>query len=131
MATKKRTSTANGKNGSKWCRKDVRLAVYLRDRFTCLYCLRDLSDADPRDITLDHVKPGHGGERDKPGNLCTACRGCNSKKRDLPLNRFAGPETRAHIRRNCKRSMAKYLKLSRALIAGKTGFEKTIPGELD
>jgi hypothetical protein len=90
--TKKATngrSTARGYKGV-IIRKDLRLAIYLRDRFTCLYCLRDLHDAHPTDIT------------------------------DTPLSRFAGPETRAHIRRNTRRSIKRYRTLAKAIIAGET-----------
>jgi 5-methylcytosine-specific restriction endonuclease McrA len=128
-AKRDRKTTANGNGGSKWIRKERRLALYLRDRFTCLYCLKDLSAADPRDITLDHVTGGHKDHSSE--NLVCACRSCNSAKGDIPLSRFAGPETRAHIRRNRKRSMTKYLKLAKALISGEVGFEETIKGELD
>lgn len=116
---KVRTSTANGNNGSKWITPKRRLALYLRDRFTCIYCLRDLHDADPRDITLDHIIPGHSDHSSK--NLICACRSCNSARGDKPLSRFCGPETRAHIRRNTRRSMGKYLKLAQAILDGKTG----------
>src|SRR6185312_16089207 len=98
-ATKKTArKSANGNNGSKWIRKNKRLAIYLRDRFTCLYCLRDLHDADPRDITLDHVAGGHKNHHES--NLICACRSCNSSKGDTPLTRFAGPEAVKHVRRN-------------------------------
>ncbi|HEX5973635.1 MAG TPA: HNH endonuclease [Rubrobacteraceae bacterium] len=116
---KHRTATANGKNGSHWIRPEKRLALYLRDRFTCVYCLRDLHGADPRDITLDHlVCRGEGKADHSEGNLITACRCCNSSRQDKPLARFCGPETRAHIRRNTRRSLKPYLKLARAIIAG-------------
>ena len=118
--------TANGNNGSKWIRPERRLAIYLRDRFTCLYCLRDLHDADPRDITLDHIKPGHFAGNHHESNLVCCCRSCNSARQDKPLARFAGPETRAHIRRNTKRSLKMYVRLAKALISGETGFEDAI-----
>jgi 5-methylcytosine-specific restriction endonuclease McrA len=126
MAAKKKT--ANGNNGSKWIRPERRLSIYLRDRFTCLYCLRDLHDADPRDVTLDHLTRGHKAGNHHESNLVCACRSCNSQRRDLPLARYAGPETRAHIRRNTRRSLAPYLKLAKAIIAGEVGFEDTIKG---
>lgn len=101
-------------------RKDLRLAIYLRDRFTCLYCLRDLHDAEPTDITLDHVRCESDGGSNDASNLITACRACNCSRQDKPLARFAGPETRAHIRRNCKRSIGPCRKLAKAIIAGET-----------
>jgi len=124
MATTKKT--ANGNHGSKWIRPEKRLAIYLRDRFTCLYCLRDLHDADPRDVTLDHLVCGHGAGNHRESNLVTACRPCNSSRQDKPVARFAGPETVAHIRRNTRRSLSRYLKLAKALIAGQTGFEDAL-----
>lgn len=116
-------SGANGNGGSKWIRKERRLAIYLRDNFLCLYCLRNLHGSDPRDITLDHIKPGHFAGNHHESNLVTCCRSCNSRRQDTPLARFAGPETIKHIRRNLKRSLKSYLKLAKALISGETGFE--------
>ena len=115
--------SANGNNGSKWIRPEKRLAIYLRDRFLCLYCLRDLHGVAPSDITLDHVKPGHFAGNHHESNLVTCCRSCNSSRQDKPLSRFAGPEAIAHIRRNTRRNLKPYLKLAKALIAGETGGE--------
>lgn len=101
-------------------RKDLRLAIYLRDRFTCIYCLRDLHDADPRDITLDHIRPAADGGTNAAGNLVCACRACNCARQDKPLARFAGPETVTHVRRNARRAIAPYRRLAKAIIAGET-----------
>jgi 5-methylcytosine-specific restriction endonuclease McrA len=125
-ATKKTGRRGNNQAASGWIKKDRRLAIYLRDRFSCLYCLKDLSSADPRDITLDHIKPESDGGSNHESNLCTASRTCNCRRQDTPLARFAGPETRSHIRRNCKRSLAPYRKLAKALLSGETGFEQTL-----
>ena len=118
MAIKK---TANGNQGSKWITPTRRLAIYLRDRFTCIYCLTDLHDADPRDLTIDHLKCGHFAGNHGSENLITCCRSCNSSRRDLPLARFATKEQRAHITRNTRRSMRQYLKLAKAIMAGELG----------
>jgi len=48
------------------------------------------------------------------------CRHCNCSRQDKPLNRFAGPEARADIRRLTKRSIRKYRVLAKAIIAGET-----------
>lgn len=101
-------------------RKDLRLAIYLRDRFTCLLCLKDLHGAAPSDLTLDHVKPHSDGGDNAPSNLYTCCRACNCSRQDKPLNRVAGPETRAHIRRNTRRSIKPYRELAKAIIEGRT-----------
>lgn len=121
-----RTETGLAKRGSRSAykgvciRKDLRLAIYLRDRFTCLYCCRDLHDAAPSDITLDHVQASVDGGSNEPGNLVTACRTCNCSRQDKPLARFAGRETRAHIRRNVKRAIGRYRTLAKAIIEGTT-----------
>ena len=99
-------------------RTDLRLAIYLRDRFTCLYCLRDLHGAAPSDLTLDHLVADSDGGSNDPANLVTACRHCNCQRQDTPLRRFCGPETRAHVRRNTGRSIARYRRLAKAILAG-------------
>jgi len=111
-----------------WCRPEKRLAIYLRDHFVCIYCLRDLHGADPADITLDHlVSQSDGGSNDE-GNLVTSCRHCNCSRQDQPLSRFAGKETRAHIRRNTKRSLAPYRKLAKAILAGDIEYDQDLEG---
>lgn len=128
----KTTKAKNGRTGKRAAdsrraykgvcvRKDLRLAIYLRDGFCCIYCLRDLRDAAPSDISLDHLVPDSQGGTNEPKNMVCACRHCNCSRGDLPLNRFCGPETRAHIRRNTRRPIKKYREMAKALIAGKTG----------
>jgi len=106
-----------------WIRAEKRLAIYLRDGFRCAYCCADLHDAAPTDITLDHLRCKADGGSNHESNLVTACRHCNCARRDMPLARFAGPETRADIRRLTRRSLRRYLVLAKALIAGETGGE--------
>ena len=122
MTQKKATNGRNTKKGYKGVciRKDLRLAIYLRDRFSCVYCLADLHGAAPTDITLDHIKCDSDGGSNDASNLVTACRSCNCSRQDKPLHRFAGPETRKHIRRNCKRSIKQYRTLAKAIIDGTT-----------
>ena len=117
---KKKTTTRNGKHqaAGAWIRTDKRLAIYLRDRFTCLFCLADLHDADPADITLDHIVCRSDGGTHDETNLVTCCRTCNCSRQDKPLARFAGPETRAHIRRNTRRNLKPYRKLAKAILSG-------------
>lgn len=109
-----------------WIRREKRLAINLRDHFTCLACLKDLTNADPMDVTLDHVIPKADGGSNKEDNLYTCCHHCNSSRQDKPLSRFAGTEARAHIRRNLKRSLAPYLKLAKAYFANQVGREDLI-----
>jgi 5-methylcytosine-specific restriction endonuclease McrA len=101
-------------------RKDLRLAIYLRDSFRCVYCCKDLHGAAPTDITLDHVKPHADGGDNSASNLVTACRACNCSRQDRPLNRFAGPEARSDIRRLTARKIDRYRRLAKAIIEGST-----------
>ena len=126
MSTAAKKARSPHQPTGQWIRAEKRLAIYLRDRMTCIYCLRDLHDADPRDITLDHVVAKCDGGSNSEANLVTSCRACNCSRQDKPLARFAGPETRANIRRNLKRSLKPYLKLAKALQSGETGFETTL-----
>ena len=125
-ATARKRSRSTHQPVGQWIRADKRLAIYLRDRFTCLYCCRDLHDADPADITLDHVRCRADGGDNSELNLITACRACNCSRQDKPLSRFAGPETRAHIRRNLRRSLKSYRRLTKAILAGECGCERTL-----
>ena len=111
---------SNGKYKGVCIRPDLRLAIYLRDSFTCLYCCADLHGVDPRDITLDHLVPDSRGGSNDPRNLITACRACNCSRQDKPLSRFAGPEARKHIARNRARAIGKYRKLAKSIIAGES-----------
>lgn len=123
MANKRRNSTKYGsRNAYKGVciRKDLRLAIYLRDRFTCLFCCADLHGAHPTDITLDHAKPDSNGGTNKPSNLFTACRSCNCSRQDKPLSRVAGPEARKHITRNMARDIKPYRLMAKAIINGTT-----------
>jgi 5-methylcytosine-specific restriction endonuclease McrA len=122
-ACESRRGTVRKANGSKWIRKDARLAIYLRDKFTCIYCLRDLSDAAPMDVTLDHIIPWIDGGSNGPDNLITACRTCNSSRQDKPIERFTSAETCKHIKRNTARPMAAFRTLAKALILDRTGGE--------
>jgi 5-methylcytosine-specific restriction endonuclease McrA len=126
MATATKKARSSHQPTGQWIRSDKRLAIYLRDRFTCLYCLKDLSDAAPTDITLDHIVPKSDGGSNAETNLVTACRACNCSRQDKPLARFAGTETRKHVRRNLARSLKPYVVLARALQSGETGFEETL-----
>ena len=117
---KKKTTTRDGKHQAAgcWIRTDKRLAIYLRDRFTCMFCLADLHDADPSDITLDHIICRSDGGTHDESNLVTCCRSYNCTRQDTPLARFAGKETRIHIRRNTRRSLKSYRKLAKAILSG-------------
>lgn len=99
-----------------WISKTRRMAIYLRDSFTCVYCKRDLHTANPFDITLDHLRPRSLGGGHDSRNLVTACRSCNPSRQDRRWTRFASPETRALVCRLRRRVLP--LKMARSLISG-------------
>lgn len=57
---------------------DLRLQVFERDGYICSYCQIDVSN-DPQ---CDHVVPLSRGGPSTLENLTTACRPCNTRKRD-------------------------------------------------
>jgi hypothetical protein len=126
MATSIKKASSKFQPTGQWIRKEKRLAINLRDRMTCLACLKDLSGADPMDVTLDHIKPRADGGNNEETNLYTCCRSCNCSRQDRPLSRFASPEAIKHIRRNVKRSLRPYLKLAKAYFNDEVGREDLI-----
>lgn len=115
---------------TRWCQKDKRTALYIRDQFTCLYCGVDLRDADPQDITLDHLEPRMLGEDGRPrvkvtadgrpindaSNLVTACRACNCSRGCRPWREFAPGGAQIRIVAQVARPVN--YALARALISG-------------
>ena len=126
MTTQRKAARSQYQPVGRWIRVEKRLAIYLRDRFTCLVCCRDLHDADPADVTLDHVVPRSDGGSNDETNLYVSCRHCNCSRGNRPLFRFAGREAVAHIRRNRRRSLRRYKTLARAVLSGEIGFEDAL-----
>ena len=77
----------NGK-GSGWLPRWRRLAIYIRDSFTCAYCGKNLSKAHPREVSLDHLKCQANGGSHHETNLVTACLSCNSRRQHMPWSAF-------------------------------------------
>ncbi len=89
-----------------WITKSRRLALYIRDEFTCCYCGKNLKNSAPEDVTLDHLVPrnplvAHGNGGNESTNLVTACKSCNSSRGDKPWMDFApgGARDRIETRR--------------------------------
>lgn len=109
-----------GKNqpkGGSWLPKWKRLAILIRDRFQCLYCGRDLRDAGPRQIHIDHIVCRERGGKDTEDNLGTSCCSCNCSKQHKPCEEFATPAARRRIRRQLAKPLNEAL--AREIIAGK------------
>lgn len=70
----------------------TRYAIFLRDRFTCMYCGNSAPDVL---LEIDHVVPRSRGGGDEPGNLAAACHDCNTgKSDDMPPRWFIAKVTR-------------------------------------
>lgn len=87
--SRKPADQSKPRNGGKWIRPERRLALYIRDRFECLYCGRDLRNAPPKVATLDHLLPRIAGGTNEATNLVTACVSCNSSRQDKPWMDYA------------------------------------------
>ncbi len=57
-----------------------RRTVFARDGYTCQYC-----GVQTRDLTIDHVVPRRLGGKTVWENVVAACRKCNTRKSDKPL----------------------------------------------
>lgn len=53
--------------------------IFLRDGYTCQYCVKKLS---PPELTIDHVVPKSKGGGNEWENAVACCKPCNSKKGD-------------------------------------------------
>lgn len=87
---------------SNWITKERRLALYIRDEFTCCYCGQNLKNSPASDVTLDHLVPrnpkvAHGNGGNESTNLITACRSCNSSRQDRPWASYATGGARDRI----------------------------------
>ena len=81
----KKNSSYQGMN---WCAPATRLALYLRDGMACAWCGAGIEDGAI--LTLDHLAPYATGTVDnRPTNLVTSCRSCNSRRGDRSVEAFA------------------------------------------
>ena len=108
----KKTPPTNGRNSARgyrgvMIRKDLRLAIYLRDEFHCVYCGKNLHRANSK------------GGTNEPKNLVTACRRCNCSRQDKPWRQYATGGAVQHIQKVVRRQIRGYRDLAKAIIAGK------------
>ena len=113
--------------GSKWIRKDKRLAIYLRDGCACIYCGTPAEELDGP-LTLDHVLACELGGGNEAANLVTCCLSCNSSKQALTTRQWfatlrdRGVDTSglsAKIRRHTSRKLATYREQAKATLANR------------
>jgi 5-methylcytosine-specific restriction endonuclease McrA len=93
-------NTNRGRNSStNWMRRSTRFAVHVRDQWRCVYCRSKLVHGT---ATLDHLHPSSAGGSHKPTNLVTACRPCNSSRRNKAVEHFVTPTLARLIRQQAK-----------------------------
>lgn len=73
--------------GMNWIRPATRLAIYMRDDMTCVWCLKSVRHGAR--LTLDHVRPVTKGGDNAPSNLITACSRCNVRRYNKGIRSFA------------------------------------------
>lgn len=66
-------------SGNDWLWVSTRFAIYARDGFRCVACQRSES------LSIDHVHPKRGN---RPTNLVTLCKPCNSRKGARTIRRW-------------------------------------------
>ena len=124
LSEMKKSNKNQTRPSGQWIRSDLRLAIYLRDEFHCVYCGHNLHGAEPTEITLDHVRPWSAGGSNDPDNLVTACRHCNCSRGAKRLSAYADDHTRRAVRRQTARKIDKYRRLAKSIIAGECPEEK-------
>lgn len=88
MKTTQTPKTAPRKwQGQKWIRNEKRLAIYLRDGLSCVWCGAAVEDGVQ--LTLDHLIPHSAGGKNEATNLITGCKRCNSSRGDRSVEAFA------------------------------------------
>mmetsp|Transcript_10533 Transcript_10533/g.17223 ORF Transcript_10533/g.17223 Transcript_10533/m.17223 type:complete len:351 (+) Transcript_10533:184-1236(+) len=76
----------------------TRYNVFLRDKFTCQYCLRRFR---PNDLSFDHVTPRCRGGAHCWENVVTSCYDCNTRKGGrMPTDAFMIPRTKPYMPTN-------------------------------
>lgn len=107
--------------GSKWIRPEKRLALYIRDGFACMCCGRDLREAKPHEINLDHLRCRCKGGTNHASNLVTVCERCNKSRQSRPWTKFYPAGAHARVRAAIRRKLN--LDLAKALINGEANFD--------
>lgn len=84
MATRKEHAARPGRESLSKRLGRVARQIKARDNGCCVYCGRNAEQSGAH-MHLDHVTPKHHGGLDLAANLATACRACNSARKDMPL----------------------------------------------
>ena len=122
--------------GMNFVRKDLRLAIYLRDGMGCIYCGSGLEDGST--LTLDHVVPYSHGGSNSARNLVTACRQCNSSRGNRSISDFCegvasyinhgvqGADILSSITNHLNTDIKPYRKQAKEIIANRPSWQSAL-----
>lgn len=110
------TETPSGPNRGVMVSPEMRLAIYRRDGWRCLYCLQKFGHEH---LTLDHIRPRSRGGTCHPGNLVTACRPCNIRRGNKPIEISAPKVKLQRIRSAIGQDMTSHLTWARKTLRKK------------
>lgn len=96
-----------------WIAPVTRLAHYIRCQFTCQACGKELLDAEPRMLSLDHLVPRSKGGTNAASNLILVCTPCNAARKNRPWREAYPGGAHARIKRTIRRKLNR--KLARAM----------------
>ena len=99
--------------------------IFRRDGYRCVYCGAQF---DAEQLTIDHVQPRVRGGDNSPGNVVTACGGCNTLKGHRRLAEFllAEPAARGNFLALARSVYARHLRaLAEEMNAGRSTGEGT------
>jgi 5-methylcytosine-specific restriction endonuclease McrA len=123
-------------NGMNWIRQEKRLAIYIRDDFSCIYCGSTVEDGVI--LSLDHIKPDCKKGSNSERNLITCCKRCNSSRGSRKIGDFvravsqyidhgiSAEDILAKIRSNTRKSLKSYLIEAKNMISRRGSVSKII-----
>jgi CRISPR/Cas system Type II protein with McrA/HNH and RuvC-like nuclease domain len=112
--------------GMNWLRQNKRLAIYLRDGLSCVYCGAAVENG--AQLSIDHLTPHSKGGSNGADNLVTCCSRCNSARGNRSVRAFCratagylnhgvqASEIERHVRRQARRSLRVHLAEAKTLI---------------
>lgn len=99
-------SQKRGRSSSFVSRK-LRLAIYCRDNFQCIYCGTKIENCV---LSLDHVIPESLGGTHVHTNLITSCITCNCSRGNKSIFKFAGKNASKRVNRKINTDMTPFLR---------------------
>lgn len=126
----------NATQGSKWIRREKRLAIYMRDGMACCYCGEGIEDG--AELSLDHLRCNARGGSNHETNLVTACKRCNTARGTRPVRTFChavaeylgrtdGQTIERYVRNSSRRALD--VAAAKALIAKRGSWAAALKGE--